>query len=66
MRQSDNETPSAAPISKLDKPAVNLGIYPGTFLRDINGDKRFRKVLQNGEATIYRIAEAGETAEPRR
>lgn len=50
-----------ARIGKLDKQAGNLGIYPDTFLRDINGDRRFRKVLQNSDVILYRVAEAGET-----
>jgi hypothetical protein len=53
-------------IGKLDKQVANLGIYPDAFLRDINRDRRFRKVLQNGEVIIYRIEEAGRTAEPQR
>jgi hypothetical protein len=55
-----------ARIGKLDKQATNLGIYPDTFLRDINRDKRFHKVLQNGEVIVYTVPYAGETAEPQR
>jgi hypothetical protein len=42
-------------IGTLDPEMNRLGIYPDTFVRDIDADDRFRKVLDNRDVTIYRL-----------
>jgi hypothetical protein len=45
-------------VGKMDPAMHNLGLYPDTFVRDIEGDPRFRKVLDNKDVAIYWLPSA--------
>ncbi len=42
-------------ISDVDDTITNLGVYPTYFVRDLEKDKRFRKLFENGNVTIYEV-----------
>ena len=42
-------------IGKLDPEMNNLGIYPDSFVRDIDSDRRFKKILDNRDVVIYAV-----------
>lgn len=42
-------------VGSLDPAMNNLGIYPDYFVRDIENDKRFAKVLDNRDVAIYLV-----------
>lgn len=42
-------------VSSIDPKMNNLGIYPESFVRDIEGDDRFVRVLDNPDVAIYRV-----------
>lgn len=44
-------------VGKIDPEMNNLGIYPDYFVKDLDSDSRFRKVLENRDVIIYRLPE---------
>jgi hypothetical protein len=42
-------------IGVLDEDMSKLGIYPDSFVRDIENDSRFEKVLDNNDVVIYLV-----------
>lgn len=42
-------------VSPIDPAMNNLGVYPESFVRDIEGDPRFVRVLDNPDVTIYQV-----------
>jgi len=46
-------------IGKIDQGMENLGIYPDYFVKDIECDSRFRKVLDNKDILIYLMPDQG-------
>ena len=40
-------------IAEVDPNITNLGVYPRSFIKDINRDSRFQKVFDNSGVTIY-------------
>ena len=42
-------------IADVDDTITNLGVYPTYFVRDVEKDKRFRKVFDNRNVVIYRV-----------
>jgi len=42
-------------VGKIDAEMENLGVYPDYFVKDIDSDTRFEKVLDNKDVTIYRL-----------
>jgi hypothetical protein len=48
-------------VGKVDKDMNNLGIYPDSFVRDIKNDKRFVRVLDNRDVTVYLVPDSTKT-----
>lgn len=46
-------------VGGIDHEMNNLGIYPDYFVKDLDFDSRFRKVLENRDVIIYRLPEDG-------
>lgn len=42
-------------VGKIDAEMNDLGVYPDYFVRDIAGDKRFIRVLDNRDVAIYLV-----------
>ncbi len=42
-------------IASVDESITNLGVYPDYFVRDIEKDRRFVKVFENKDITIYTV-----------
>jgi len=42
-------------IADVDEAITNLGVYPTYFVKDLERDKRFRKLFENKNVTIYRV-----------
>ena len=42
-------------VGVIDPKMENLGVYPDFFVRDMDTDARFKKVLDNRHVTIYRV-----------
>lgn len=42
-------------IADVDEAITNLGVYPTYFVRDLEKDRRFRKLFENGDMVIYRV-----------
>jgi len=45
-------------VGTIDPEMKNLRVYPDFFVRDIDSDGRFRKVLDNKDVTIYRLPDS--------
>lgn len=42
-------------IQEIDQEMHNLGVYPPEFVRDLEGDERFRKVFENEAVIVYYV-----------
>ena len=42
-------------IADVDDAITNLGVYPTYFVRDVEKDKRFRKLFENKDAVIFKV-----------
>jgi hypothetical protein len=42
-------------ISDVDDAITNLGVYPTYFVRDLEKDRRFRKLFENRDVVIFRV-----------
>lgn len=42
-------------IAEVDPNITNLGVYPVSFVRDMEQDKRFKKIFENEAVVIYRV-----------
>jgi hypothetical protein len=42
-------------IADVDEAITNLGVYPTYFVRDLEKDKRFQKVFENRDVTIFGV-----------
>jgi hypothetical protein len=42
-------------IAEVDDAITNLGVYPTYFVRDLEKDRRFRKLFENRDVIIYGV-----------
>ncbi len=42
-------------IADVDREITNLGVYPTDFVHDLEKDRRFRKIFENGAVIIYAV-----------
>ena len=42
-------------IADVDDAITNLGVYPTYFVRDLEKDRRFRKLFENRDVVIFRV-----------
>jgi hypothetical protein len=42
-------------VGRLDEEMNRLGVYPVSFVKDIEGDPRFRKVFENEDVKIFNL-----------
>lgn len=42
-------------IAEVDDAITNLGVYPLYFVHDLDKDRRFRKLFENRDVTIYEV-----------